>query len=245
MGLVILGLLLTGLWAWWPRGSWRRALHFKRDAVASRRLRDIHKLAGQAGLPLLLMLVVTGVMLALPDESNAVLARTVGSPMKAPSARSSGSEGQQITIATALALAHQAMPQGRLSWVEAPGPGPGVFLVRVQQPGDPSYRFPHSYVYVYQYRGQIIATQDRRRFGVANTVNNWLHPLHDASSGGLWLRLPVTLTGLLPLALLVTGAVRWFQVRRSRNRNLDLHPLRRDLDQTGLRRPDSPSGHST
>ncbi|MEL0253840.1 MAG: PepSY-associated TM helix domain-containing protein [Novosphingobium sp.] len=28
-GLVILVLLLTGLWAWWPKGSWRKALRYK------------------------------------------------------------------------------------------------------------------------------------------------------------------------------------------------------------------------
>lgn len=218
-GLVIFALLVTGLWAWWPRGSWRpgswrKALHFKRGAVPVRRLRDIHKLAGLAGLPLLLMLVVTGVMLALPDESNAVLAQTVGPVIKTPSARSVTDGGSPISVAQALAAAYRAMPLGRLAWVEAPGPGRGVFMVRVQQPDDPSFRFPHSYVFIDQYGGEIVAVQDRQRFGAANVVNNWLHPLHDASIGGLWLRIPVALAGLVPLALFVTGLLRWVSLRR-------------------------------
>lgn len=217
-GLVLLLLLLSGLWAWWPRGSWRKALHFKRGAVAIRRLRDIHKLAALAGLPLLLMLVVTGVMLSLPDESNAVLAHTVGPVHKLKAPASTADRGEPITIAQALAAARQAMPQARLAWVEAPGPGTGAFMVRVQQPGDPSHRFPHSYVYVDQYAGQVLAIQDRAHFGPANVINNWLHPLHDASIGELWLRIPVAVCGLIPLVLYVTGFMRWRRVRLARGR---------------------------
>ncbi|WP_193385226.1 PepSY domain-containing protein, partial [Rubrivivax gelatinosus] len=54
------------------------------------------------------------------------------------------------------------------------------------------------------------------RFGASNLVNNWLHPLHDASAGGLWLRVPVALAGLLPALLLATGVWRWALLRRAR-----------------------------
>lgn len=214
-GLAMAVLLLSGLWAWWPRGSLARALHFKRDAVRSRRLRDIHKLAGLAGLPLLLMLAVTGVMLALPDERNAVLARTVGAPTKAPQVRSLAAAGAPVPLAQALARARAAFPQARLAWVESPGPGDGVILVRVQQPSDPSTRFPHSYAYVDQHTGALLATRDRNAFGTANVINNWLHPLHDGSAGGVGLRVLLLLSGLLPAVLFVTGLWRWRCVRRA------------------------------
>jgi len=218
-GVATAALLASGLWAWWPRGRWRRALHFKREAERTRRLRDLHKLAGLAGLPLLAMLVVTGVMLALPDESNAVLARTLG-PLTKPGPVRAASSGEPVGIATALAVAHRVMPAGRLAWVEAPGPGFGAYMVRVQQPGDPSWRFPHSSVWVDPASGAVLAVQDRQRFGASNVVNNWLHPLHDASAGGLWLRVPVALAGLVPALLLATGVWRWALLRRARREAL-------------------------
>lgn len=223
-GLLLLLLLLSGLWAWWPRGSWRRALHFKRDAVPVRRLRDIHKLVGLAGLPWLLVLVLTGVMLALPEPSNALLAGSLGPVRKLPPPRSVAASGTPIRISQALAVARQAMPQGRLAWVEAPGQAQGAFLVRVQQPGDPSHRFPHSFVHVDQYSGRIVAIQDRQRFGASNTINNWLHPLHDASVGGLPLRVAAVLAGLVPALLFVTGLLRWRRLGQSRG---DQAPARR------------------
>lgn len=215
-GLVILVLLLTGLWAWWPRGSWRKALRYKRRASSVRTLRDIHKLAGLASLPLLLMLVVTGVMLALPDQSNAVLSQVTGPVDETPRAKSGVRNRPQLSIGAALAIAHRAMPSGRLAWMEVPGRPDGTFMVRIQQPGDPSYRFPHSYLFVDQFSGAIVGLQDSQRAGASTTVNNWLHPLHDASVGGIVLRILVAVVGLAPAALFATGLTRWRQRRTAR-----------------------------
>lgn len=208
-GLVILVLLLTGLWAWWPKGSWRKALRYKTGAPTVRTLRDIHKLAGLANLPLLLILVTTGVMLALPGTSNAFLAHMTGPVEKAPSPKSMPAERTQISIGQALVGAHRAMPQGRLAWIEAPGQPSGTFVVRVQQPGDPSYRFPHSYVFVDQFSGAIVGSQDSQRARASTVINNWLHPLHDASAGGIYLRSLATIAGLTPAIMFVTGLLRW------------------------------------
>lgn len=208
-GLVILLLLLTGLWAWWPKGSWRKALRYKRGASTVRTLRDIHKLSGLASLPMLLMLVVTGVMLALPDQSNAVLFHLTGPVDETPSPQSMAVDGQQISISQALTIAHRAMPQGRLAWVQAPGQSTGTFMVRIQQPGDPSYRFPHSYVFIDQFSGAIVGMQDSRQASNSTSVNNWLHPLHDASVGGMPFRLIVALSGFVPGLLFGSGLLRW------------------------------------
>lgn len=213
-GLGILVLLLTGLWAWWPKGSWRKALRYKTGASTVRTLRDVHKLTGLASLPLLVMLVATGVMLALPGPSNAFLARVTGPVDEAPSPNSVAVRGQPLSIAQALAIAHRAMPLARLAWVEAPGQPTAAFMVRVQQPGDPSFRFPHSSVYIDQFSGAVVGLQDSRRASPSTTVNNWLHPLHDASAGGLSLRILAALVGLSPAALFATGLLRWRRRRR-------------------------------
>lgn len=82
-------------------------------------------------------------------------------------------------------------------------------MVRVQQPGDPSFRFPHSYVYLDQRSGEVLAVQDRQRFQASNIVNNWLHPLHDGSVGGMPLRLLLCAAGAMPALLWSTGLWRW------------------------------------
>ncbi|GFE72981.1 PepSY domain-containing protein [Novosphingobium sp. TCA1] len=209
IGVGLVFLLATGLWAWWPRASWRKAFRYKHEGSPSRRLRDIHKLAGLGGLALLLMLAITGAMLALPGQTGAVMAPILGTAKAEPAPHSSGRTGRQVPIRQALIAAHAELPDARIAWVEAPGPGDGAFMVRMQQPDDPSFRFPHSFVFVDQYDGQVLRVDDSRQAEPAALVTNWLHPLHDGSIGGLFLRVLLVGIGLIPGLLFLTGLWRW------------------------------------
>lgn len=217
LGFGILALLLSGLWAWWPRGSWAKALRFKRGAHPQRALRDWHKLTGLSGLVFLLLLTVTGIMLALPEESDAALG-AAGLPVThAPHVHDAGAAGPLRTSPSqAITAAQAALPGGRIAWIETPPAGGGNWRLRMQTPGDPSYRFPHSFVWVDGATGQVLAVQDARRGAAGTQVNNWLHPLHDGSAGGLAGRLLAVLAGLVPAGLFWTGWRRWRAGRNSR-----------------------------
>lgn len=222
-GIALAVLLLSGLWAWWPRGSWVKALRVKPGAGPVRALRDWHKIAGLAGLPLLLMLTVTGVMLALPDETRGVLTPLLG---PADAAQGPGhshhnpaagaASGVAIAPSRAAALAVQALPRARPAWIELPGASGGVYRIRMRQDADPSHRFPHSFVWIDGRDGAVLGVVDADQAGSTDVVLNWLHPLHDGSAGGLPLRVLVLATGLVPLGLFVTGLLRWRARRGAR-----------------------------
>jgi len=93
------------MFAWWPRGSWRKALAMKRDAAPIRRLRDLHELFGLWSMVLLSVMVATGVLLALPAVTQIVFA-----PAAAPAPTSVGNGRRQITILQALRAAQKALP---------------------------------------------------------------------------------------------------------------------------------------
>ncbi|MFM5953323.1 MAG: PepSY-associated TM helix domain-containing protein [Novosphingobium sp.] len=215
-GLALLALLLSGLWAWWPKGPWRKALRFKRNSAPSRRLHDIHKLAGLITFPILAMLTLTGVMLALPSESDAILATILGKPVAMPAPKSKSDKGAEIAPSLAVASALQVFPRGRVAWIEVPGPGQAPYRIRIQQPGDPSRRFPHSFAWVDQHDGLLLAALDADTAPPTTLVDYWLHPLHDGSVGGIWLRLLVLVCGLLPVLLLWSGLKRWLLRRSAR-----------------------------
>lgn len=218
-GLALLALLLSGVWAWWPKGTWRKALRFKRGAAPSRRLHDIHKLTGLAGFPVLAMLTLTGVMLALPGESGHVLSWMFGSPAPMPDPRSKTAIGPALAPSSAMARALQTLPHGKIAWIEIPGAGSAPYRVRLQQPTDPSRRFPHSYVWIDQHDGSVLAFVDAQKEQGSALVSNWLHPLHDGSAGGLVLRLMVLIAGLFPAVLFWSGWRRRF----ARGRQIDVH----------------------
>ena len=222
MGFALLALLLSGLWAWWPRiwsrGSWRKAIRVKRSALPQRALRDWHKLTGLSGLAFLLILTVTGIMLELPEESDAALG-AIGLPVDhAPHVHAPASDvsaSSVISPSKAIETAMTELSGARLAWIETPPSSGGTYRLRMQVPGDPSFRFPHSFVWVDGATGEVLAVQDAREAASGTTVNNWVHPLHDGSAGGLAGRVLITVTGLVPLFLFVTGLMRW-RARKSR-----------------------------
>lgn len=211
-GFGLLALLLTGLWAWWPRGSWIKALRFKRHAAPQRSLRDWHKLSGLSGLVFLLILTVTGMMLELPKESAAAL-DAIGLPVAHPPhvhlQEKRASSELTAFPSQAIRAAVDALPRARLAWIEVPPSKGGVFRLRMQVPGDPSFRFPHSFVWVDADGAKVIAIQDARTGAAGTTVNNWIHPLHDGSAFGMLGRSLIAGTGLIPLLLFVSGLLRW------------------------------------
>ncbi len=216
LGFALLALLLSGLWAWWPRGSWRKALRLKRGASAQRTLRDWHKLAGLSGLGFLVILTVTGIMLELQGETRTAIA-AVGLPvdpdLQDHEALAKTGRDQVIAPSQAIHAARLALPGARLAWIETPHAMGGHYRMRMQVDGDPSPRFPHSFVWIDAASGKVSAVQDARKAGTGSVIEGWIHPLHDGSAGGLAGRLLTTVSGLIPLFLFVSGWLRW-RVRR-------------------------------
>lgn len=222
-GLATLLLLVTGLGAWWPRGSWRKALSFKRNAVPLRRLRDLHKHGGLWSLPVLMLLVLTGVLLALPPLKEQVLTALTGPMELVPQPRSVQTGGMQVPLTQALAAAHAAVPDARLAFIDVPGEGVAPFRMRVQVPGDPHRRFPGSFIFVDQYSGRVLAVHDIRQGSTSTQVAKWIRAIHDGSIAGLGTRLLAIVVGLIPPALLVTGFLYWRQRRWRRQHYIDSH----------------------
>lgn len=207
-GLACVLLMFTGLLAWWPRVvGVAKGLHFKRGASEVRRLYDLHKLIGLCAFPILLVLAATGAMLGLPKETDRFLSSTVGTPTT-PQIEAPDWSGARISVDDAVAHARSALPSARLAWIETPAPGAGFYRFRFQVAGDPSRRFPHSYIYVHPSTGAVILAHDVRAFGFPTAFKNWLHALHDGSAAGLPGRIVIFVLGLAPSLLLATGVLR-------------------------------------
>lgn len=222
-GFAMLVLLLTGIAAWWPRGSWRKALAFKRKAVPQRRLRDLHKHAGLWSAVLLFLLALTGALLALPDIKTWLFTAVITKPNEVPAPLSTQSSGRQVPLSQALAAAHRALPEARLAFIDVPTGGKDPIRMRVQVPGDPHRRFPGSLIFVDQYSGHVLAVHDVRRGNVATTAAKWIRPIHDGSLAGLPTRILAAIAGLMPTALLVTGLLHWRSRRVARQRRPNHH----------------------
>ncbi|MEH3036102.1 MAG: PepSY-associated TM helix domain-containing protein [Sphingomonas adhaesiva] len=203
-------LLVSGVVAWWPRGSWRKAIAFKRDAVPTRRLRDLHKLSGLWSMVLLFVLVATGALLALPAVMQAVLR-----PAAIPAPKSIGGLSGSTSIVQAFDAAHRAVPGGRIVFIDVPGARDAPIRVRLQVPGDPHRRFPSSYVFIDRFSSQVLAVHDVRHAGIGTAVASWVRTLHDGTVGGLATRILAVVLGFVPALLFATGTLHWLRRRRA------------------------------
>lgn len=205
-GVAMLLLLVSGIVAWWPRGSWRKAVAFKRNAVPMRRLRDLHKLSGLWSMALVFVLVATGVLLALPAVTQALL-----QPEAIPAPKSSDDRGGRVSIVHAFAAARRVLPESRIVFVDMPSAQDAPIRVRLQVPGDPHRRFPGSYVFIDQFSGRVLALHDVRRAGTGTAVASWVRTLHDGTVGGLATRILAVVLGFVPALLFATGIMHWLR----------------------------------
>lgn len=216
IGLLLCVSLLSGLYLWWPKlQALAKALRFKRQAAPARRIYDLHKLGGVYGLVLTLMLTITGVLLAVPQWFKpAIEAVSPLSPL--PVLHSAPAAGRAMLDADTIAsVAAAAFPQAELRWLDTPEDAQGVYSLRLWQGGEPSRRFPKTYVWLDAYSGAVLATRDARRRSAGDALFAWLHPLHNGEALGLGGRWLILLAGTLPLLMYVTGFIRWRQKRRA------------------------------
>lgn len=215
VGSILIASLFSGVYLWWPPShKLRSALTIKKSASAERLNYDLHKTAGIYNLIVLAMLAVTGIALELPEYINPAIG--FFSPFRQPpKPESEAVEGsKRVGVDRAVAIARSRFPSARLCWIETPNGEKGSYRINLQQPGEPSRRFPKTNVWVDQYSGRILAAVDPMQNASGDTLIAWLHPLHNGEAFSWPGRLLVFAAGIVCPLLFVTGVIHWQHKRR-------------------------------
>jgi uncharacterized iron-regulated membrane protein len=216
IGIFIFLSLCTGIYLWWPsKHVLKTAFTFKRHTSPQRNNYDIHKLTGIYSLPILVVIVVTGVLLGFPPVKPAVKAI---SPLYSPANTQSIpiEKVQRLPLDHIVDIAQQQFPTANVKWIETPDGITGSYRINLRQQGEPSQRFPKTNVWLDQYSGEILAVRDIHNDSAGDIFLRWLHPLHSGQAFGLTGRIIVCISGLLPIILFVTGIIRWRQKQRNK-----------------------------
>lgn len=219
LGLALLMTLLIGVYLWWPRGRDRlkKSLPKIRDGSVKATY-DLHSYSGAYGSLLLTLLVVTGVGLATPQWIAPIF-----EPFSAREVQPAVASFPPVTTSVrigadkAIAIAHTRFPEAELRWIEAPASTADAYFLRLKQSGEPSDRFPKTYVWIDQFSGEILAIRDPLQASATDVFFDWLHPLHNGEAFGLAGRSVALILGLLPALLLLTGLIRWRHKQRQAN----------------------------
>ncbi len=220
LGILVFISILVGFYLWQPRhGDWRLGFKIKWGASPERIVYDTHRSVGAYFIVFLLVTLFTGVAMIFKPTTRAVA--NLFSEVRADPdfKKSTPLPGRRpIGVGEAVAAADKVFPDGTLHWILMPSAPSGVYVVGKQSSDEPNRTKTYRNVGVDQFSGQVTFVQDRDAFTAGEKFLEWLFPLHTGEAFGAIGRSVVLLVGLAPLALYVTGFLRWRLKRRARKR---------------------------
>lgn len=236
--LLLVGLLATGVYLWWPANAkqWSQRLTVKTNASTKRLLFDLHNAFGVYTLPVLLLIAMTGAVFIYKKPVESALYAMTGTALQ-PEKEKYGKEKKGGPGKKSAHEKQHPVPEirtplaGLLAASEAAAPG--TYLKHLDLPdrvGKPVrvHRERRSGFWVnnklrYQFdptTGALLEVEDERRDPLPKQLLRWNGPLHEGKIAGpatQWLYLVIAL--IAPLGLVVTGAVKWYQTSRSQAKN--------------------------
>ncbi|HEY0662118.1 MAG TPA: PepSY-associated TM helix domain-containing protein [Lysobacter sp.] len=214
VGWIALGLLLAGLYLWWPK--WGRMLAHLRmyNRPPVRQWLTWHRSTGVILLPLLLLLTLTGVGMVYHDGARAVLTSMFGGD-KAPAPPHRTGSTAAPDWSRVLAQAQSALAGAQLTRTSPPKKDNGVigFRARAANEWHPNGR---SLVFVDAANSRVLLRHDATAQPLGARMDEAIYPLHIGAVGGPAYRWATALGGLLPAFLLVTGFLFWRRRRGHR-----------------------------
>jgi uncharacterized iron-regulated membrane protein len=216
-GFLLLGLIVSGLYLWWPRqGRFWRSVSVRRNVSKLRLMIDLHSAAGFWSLVMLGLVAVTGIGIVFPNAVRPVVGLlSPATPYPSPTINAAPSDAAPMLSPDAIAaIARAAKPDYEIAQLNPPTEKRNTWRVLLRPPGsDPALRTrgaiwldPWTGALVYDRTSESVSMGDRYM-----TEQLWLH---NGATFGLLGRLLVFTSGLVPLVLFVTGFVVWRNKRR-------------------------------
>lgn len=206
-GLILCFEVVFGLILWWRRkrtsidlqGSWFRVFF------------DLHNVIGIYAAFFLWMAGSTGVVIGFEFMEPLIFKVTHSSrPMGPRELKSDFVAGAQpISVDQAMSIARQTLPDATIAGIQLPASPRGAFNILMRVPEDTSPAV-HSFVTVDQYTGRVLYVQDFKTFPGYRLIR-FNRSLHTGDVLGWPTHALMSLTSLLLVVMVVTGAVIWWK----------------------------------
>lgn len=216
VGWIALGMLLTGLYLWWPAlGRVLAQLRLYRGPPVRRWL-TWHRSTGALSVPILMLVTATGVGMIYHDGARALLTGVFGGDDGPPAPRLDTKQDQPPDWPRVLAIAQSALPGAELTRLAPPPQGSDVIGFRARSAGEwhPNGR---SLVFTDRAGRRLLLVHDATGQRPGARLTEAIYPLHIGAVGGPLYRGLTALSGLLPAFLLVSGFLFWRR-RRGKGR---------------------------
>jgi len=217
LGLLLLTVLLSGLYLWWPKaGVVSKAFSIKRGSRGIRFLYDIHRVVGVYAVVIIMVLAFTGTSMIFPQYIKPTVAMissltttvSVKLPLEPPQPPS------RLTLDEMQVIAQAQFPLATLQRIHFPKNIDEAYRFILRQPGEVRKGSGASQVWLSPYDGSVLQRQQPQTMSGGDHFLNWMFPLHNGEAFGLLGRLVVFITGFLLVGLYVTGVMMWWRKRR-------------------------------
>jgi uncharacterized iron-regulated membrane protein len=217
MAVAMTFMAVSGIVLWWPRkGMWRQAFWMRKGARGLRFHVEFHHVVGFWGSLALLVMGVSGIYLVFPDSFRQSVAAVMPTGANAAADQRYQGGPAPAHADSALAAALAAIPGTRPIQVQLP-PNPDLPFVVHLETGGFRPKLPPILVTMNARTGEINFVDDPRTYSIGDKFLNLQHALHfGIGLGWLW-KAVVFVSGILPLALAITGFMMWLK-RRSAKR---------------------------
>jgi uncharacterized iron-regulated membrane protein len=211
VGVVILFLLLSGLYLWWPL----KRLRIARGAPGFRFWFDLHNSVGMVSFLFLFILSLSGVMIGFEESTVPMFYRWTGSePSQRPAPAPPPPGARPIGPDEAIEIARQAIPGATPFQINVPGPR-AAYQIRSRFPEDltPGGR---SAVIVDRYTGKVLFAEGSRTApgGARIVIQN--RAIHTGDIFGIPSKTVMCLACLTMVAQAVSGVCMWWRRPRKK-----------------------------
>jgi uncharacterized iron-regulated membrane protein len=229
VGLLLLGVTITGAIASWPRianrAGWARTLSVRRGSTPRGFYHDLHRATGMWLLGFMLLMSISGVYLCFPKQTRAVIAAVLPTAGSGPAVGTKPPKNDARTSAIAptpdalVARAERLWPDAAWSRLQLPSGDNTRYEIRLLQSGEPRKDTGDTRVWL-DAGGRVDETRNPLDAPAGDVLIAWLFPLHSGEALGVPGRALWTLLGLVPLLLFATGVWLWWQRRVAKSRAL-------------------------
>ncbi len=215
VGISIILLLFSGVFLWWTRRGRHHYSH-NRNRPSLPWHRNIHRLTGIYFVPLLLVIVTTGIYMELQQPVRQLFRQWVPLSQTPETTIIAQGNAHRMSIDNAIAIAEAEFPESAFSRIYFSANDNASWLLTFTPRSDPKKHNGYDRISIDSYTGKIMTKRNWVNASGGDRVLEWMFPLHNGEAFNLPGRILIFWSGLIPLVLFITGILCW--IRRSRTR---------------------------
>ncbi|WP_138379189.1 PepSY-associated TM helix domain-containing protein [Luteithermobacter gelatinilyticus] len=225
---VLLFMMVSGLWIWWPGRKGYRLKHMKPGKTRAQLIRS-HRTTGATTVLILLFFAVTGAYFSFHDGFQKVMAALDGEEADMELPRLAPQPGRDaLSPGRLYDLARAALPAGQVTFFSPAGKENAAARFRIRLPGE-LHQNGRSGVVLNPYDGAVMKVVDATRVPAFQRSLQYYFPLHSGRTAGwgIGYRIVVFVAGCSLLLLSLTSILSWVRGRKKKRSGRGAMSMRR------------------